>query len=42
MSPEKNDSKNFIVSPRGNFIILYFSRNFLLIEVVNLLFLWNQ
>ena len=39
MSPEKSDSKNLLVSPQGDFYILYFSRNFLLIEVVNPLFL---
>ena len=34
-------NQNLLVSPRGDFYFLYFSRNFLLIEVVNPLLLWN-
>ena len=39
MPPEKSDSKNLLLSLRGDFYFLYFTGNFLLIEVVNPLFL---
>ena len=39
ISPEKSDSKNLLFHLEAVFYILYFSRNFLLIEVVNPLFL---
>ena len=39
MSPEKSDNKKLLVSPRGDFYILYLFHNFLLIEVVNPSFL---